>query len=53
MKVVVGFFAAAYLLSGCVTGSTIPHDDSPAAVQRDGGPTLCRDGTVPPCTPRD
>jgi hypothetical protein len=48
-----GVFVAAWLLSGCVAGSTIPHADSPAAVKRDEGPALCRDGTVPPCNPRD
>jgi hypothetical protein len=40
-------------LAGCVAGSTVSHDDDPAAVKRDEGPDLCRDGTVPPCTPRD
>lgn len=42
----------ASLLSGCVAGSTVSHDDDPAAVKRDAGPSLCRDGTAPPCTPR-
>ena len=40
------------LISGCVAGSTVSHDDDPAAVKRDAGPSLCRDGTAPPCTPR-
>jgi uncharacterized protein YceK len=40
------------LLSGCVAGSTVSHDDDPAAVKRDQGPSLCRDGTPPPCVPR-
>jgi len=40
------------IASGCVAGSTVSHDDDPAAVNRDQGPDLCRDGTAPPCTPR-
>jgi hypothetical protein len=40
------------LLSGCVAGSTLSHDDGPGAANRDAGPLLCRDGEVPPCTPR-
>jgi hypothetical protein len=39
------------LLSGCVAGSTIPHDDSPAVVNQDAGPGLCSDATPPPCNP--
>jgi hypothetical protein len=42
----------ASLMSGCVSGSSVSHDDDPAAVKRDAGPSLCRDGTAPPCTPR-
>lgn len=41
-----------HLISGCVAGSAVSHDDDPAAVKRDAGPPLCRDGTAPPCTPR-
>jgi hypothetical protein len=44
--------AGAYIVSGCVAGSAVSHEDDPAAVQRDQGPDLCRDGTAPPCTPR-
>jgi len=40
------------LLSGCVAGDAVSHEDDPAAVKRDQGPDLCRDGTAPPCTPR-
>jgi hypothetical protein len=53
MKSVVSLFIAAYLLSGCVAGSLMTHEDSPAAVKRDEGPALCRDGTTPPCVSRD
>jgi len=44
--------AISSLISGCVAGSTVSHDDDPGAVKRDAGPSLCRDGTAPPCTPR-
>lgn len=46
-------FAAMALLGGCVSGSTVPHADSPAVVNHDEGPVLCRDGTTPPCNDRD
>lgn len=52
MKLIVSLVAAACLMSGCVAGSAISHEDDPAAVKRDTGPDLCRDGTAPPCTPR-
>jgi hypothetical protein len=52
MKLITSLFVAAWLASGCIAGSTVSHDDDPAAVKREGGPTLCRDGTAPPCTPR-
>jgi hypothetical protein len=42
----------ACIVSGCVAGSAVSHEDDPAAVKRDQGPDLCRDGTAPPCTPR-
>jgi hypothetical protein len=47
-----GLLGALWLLAGCVAGSSISHDDDPAAIKRDQGPTLCRDGTAPPCVPR-
>jgi hypothetical protein len=54
MKKVISLLTVTYLLSACLgTGSSLPHDDSVAAAPRDAGPTLCHDGTVPPCTPRD
>jgi hypothetical protein len=53
MKLMSSLIAAAYLMCGCVAGSTIPHDDSPGAVAHDSGPALCRDGTTPPCNDRD
>ena len=53
MKILVSLAMTACLLGGCVAGSTVPHDDSPAATKRDEGPTLCRDGTTPPCNDRD
>jgi hypothetical protein len=45
--------AIAYLVSGCVAGSLISHEDSLGTPKRDSGPTLCRDGSVPPCNDRD
>jgi hypothetical protein len=53
MKTIVTLFIAAFLTCGCVAGSTISHEDSPAATKHDGGPTLCRDGSTPPCNDRD
>jgi hypothetical protein len=53
MKTIVSFLVAAFLLSACVAGSEISHEDSPAAAKRDAGPTLCRDGSTPPCNDRD
>jgi hypothetical protein len=52
MKTMGSLLVTAWILCGCVAGSTVSHDDDPAAVQRDQGPDLCRDGTAPPCTPR-
>jgi hypothetical protein len=53
MKVIISAIAAAYLVCGCVAGDTLPHADSPASQNHDDGPTLCRDGTAPPCNDRD
>ena len=53
MKIVITLLIAACLASGCAAGSNISHEDSPAAVKRDQGPVLCRDGTIPPCNDRD
>ena len=53
MKSVISLVIDACLLSGCVAGSLMTHEDSPAAVKRDEGPALCRDGTTPPCNIRD
>jgi hypothetical protein len=53
MKSVVSLLIVACLASGCVTRSAVTHEDSPVAVNRDEGPTLCRDGTTPPCNTRD
>jgi hypothetical protein len=53
VKTVISLLIAACLMSGCVAGSAVSHEDSPAAVKRDEGPVLCRDGTTPPCVTRD
>jgi len=52
MKFIPCVVGAVWLCTGCVAGSTISHEDDPAATKRDAGPDLCRDGTAPPCTPR-
>lgn len=52
MKLLINLLACSTLMMGCVAGDAIPHEDDPAAVKRDQGPDLCRDGTAPPCTPR-
>jgi hypothetical protein len=52
MKGILALLMWTCIVSGCVAGSTVSHDDDPAAVKRDHGPSLCRDGTAPPCTPR-
>jgi hypothetical protein len=44
---------AALLTTGCVAGSNISHEDSPGATKRDAGPSLCRDGSTPPCNDRN
>lgn len=53
MRAIVSVFIAAFLISGCVAGGNVSHEDSPAATKRDSGPTLCRDGSTPPCNDRD
>jgi hypothetical protein len=53
MKTILSLFIVALLTCGCVAGSTISHEDDPAATKRDAGPTLCRDGSTPPCNDRD
>ncbi|MEP6548376.1 MAG: hypothetical protein ABJD53_13030 [Gammaproteobacteria bacterium] len=51
MRKVIVLLVAAYLASGCVAGSNISHADGPGASKPDA-PTLCRDGTTPPCNDR-
>jgi hypothetical protein len=53
MKTIASFIVVACLMSACVSGSTISHEDSPAATKPDAGPMLCRDGSTPPCNDRD
>jgi hypothetical protein len=54
VKLIITCFVAAWLICGCVAGSTLSHEDSPGVVNRDEGPILCLDATPPPCTtPRD
>jgi hypothetical protein len=43
----------ACLMAGCVAfDGNNPHEDSPGQPSVERGPTLCLDGTPPPCTPR-
>jgi hypothetical protein len=49
MKLIIRVFAAAWLLSGCV--STPPNANSPGAENRDARTGLCQDATPPPCNP--
>ncbi|MEP6884806.1 MAG: hypothetical protein ABJC66_08655 [Gammaproteobacteria bacterium] len=51
MKIVIGLLVAACLASGCVSGGNVSHADSPGATKHDA-PTLCRDGSTPPCNDR-
>jgi hypothetical protein len=51
--------ALACLMGGCATldkapinNSNNPHEDGLATPSPEAGPTLCQDGSVPPCTPR-
>jgi len=53
VKSVMSLLIAVWFVSGCVGGSAVTHEDSPGAVKRDQGPTLCRDGSTPPCNDRD
>jgi hypothetical protein len=50
MKTVISLLIAASLC-GCVAGGNIAHEDSPGATKHDA-PTLCRDGSTPPCNDR-
>ena len=53
MKLLVTVLLAA-CVAGCLgSGGGIPHEDSEGATPRNEGPTLCRDGTPPPCVIRD
>lgn len=59
MKTIVSCFTLGSLLltvnlmTGCVSGGNVTHEDSPGATKRDSGPALCRDGSTPPCNDRD
>jgi hypothetical protein len=53
VKTVVSLLVTAWLMSGCLTGGNVTHEDSPGAAKRDAGPALCRDGSTPPCNDRD
>ncbi len=57
MKTLCTLMAAVCLMCGCVDANRgLPHEDGAGgtgAATPDTGPTLCRDGTPPPCTIRD
>ena len=45
--------ALIYLMAGCaVFDSNNPNENTPGQPSVERGPTLCVDGTPPPCTPR-
>lgn len=52
MKLILMIAAVCLMGAGCVAGSNLSHEDSPGATKRDAGPTLCRDGSTPPCNER-
>jgi hypothetical protein len=52
VKLLLSLLLCACLTEGCVAGSEISHADSPGSQKSDDGPTLCRDGTAPPCNER-
>ena len=47
------FLLVVFVMTGCVSGGNVTHEDSPGATKRDSGPALCRDGSTPPCNDRD
>jgi hypothetical protein len=53
MKAVISLFIVACLTAGCIGPGAVTHEDSPGVVKRDEGPTLCHDGSTPPCNDRD
>jgi hypothetical protein len=53
VKAIISLLIVAWLATACVAGNNIAHEDSPGVTKRDAGPTLCRDGSTPPCNDRD
>jgi hypothetical protein len=53
MKVFISLCMVAWLAAGCIGPGAVTHEDSPGVVKRDEGPTLCHDGSTPPCNDRD
>jgi hypothetical protein len=51
MKLIVSVLALAWLISGCVSATTAPTDDSGGGGNRDKRTGLCNDATPPPCNP--
>jgi hypothetical protein len=42
-----------FWMVGCTAfDANNPHEDTPGQPAPERGPTLCKDGTPPPCTPR-
>jgi hypothetical protein len=53
MKYLTMAMVVALMVGGCATfGSNEPHADGPGATTPTAGPTLCHDGTAPPCNDR-
>lgn len=53
MRMLAACLLTCLMMAGCTAfDANDPHADSPGQPTPDRGPTLCHDGTPPPCTPR-
>lgn len=51
VREIISLLLVAGLACGCAAEGNISHADGPGAAKPDA-PTLCRDGTTPPCNDR-
>lgn len=51
VREIISLLWVACLACGCAAGGNISHADGPGAAKPDA-PTLCRDGSTPPCNDR-
>jgi len=49
MKLLIGFLATAWLMTGCAASG--PDEDDTGAGHRDPRTGLCNDASPPPCSP--